>query len=249
MAFSLFFRRNMPTFTSIKDRIERRLIDVNAAITIEVGDLVNNALRMIQDLHNFKIMEASVESTTVQAQRKLGIKPTDWKESRFDPYIREWDGGTTPIEWGPSIHEMVKIFALDDASVTGQGKPQFVLWNQANGTEELQVYPYPNDKSNFAGGGDWRVVVLYWKYLPVLSGDSDTNWFTDNASEFLIFQSVAEGFYINWDEERARMWEGRAALQFKKAKKVDKSVRVNYQSNTLTPRFATRGSFRGGRGR
>lgn len=248
MAFSLFFGVIMPTFQGIQDSVTRRLVDTNIALTTEVPLLVNNALRMIQDLHNFKVMEASVEYTTVQAQRQLSTMPGDWKESRFNPYIREWDGGSTPIEWGPSIEEMAKIFPLDDASITGQGKPRYVLWNQEAGTEEIQVYPYPDVKSNWAGGGDWRIVVLYWKYIPEMTTGTDTNWFTEKASEFLIFQSVAEGFYINFDEARGQMWEGRAGLQFKKAKKVDKHVRTNRQSDTLTPRFATRGSFAGGRG-
>ncbi len=237
----------MPTFLQIRDSVTRRLIDANVSITTEVSELVNNALKMIQDLHNFKIMEAkNGPIVTVQASRiLLDPLPTDWKDSRDFPWIREWDGGTTPIQWAPSQAEMAKIFPLNDSTVTGQGKPQYVVWDGED--ERLEIQPFPDTKSNWAGGGDWRVVVPYWKYLPALVANEDTNWFTNNASEFLRDQAVAEGFYINWDEERAQLWEQRAAVQFQKTKKVDKRVRINYQATTLTPRFATRGSFRRGR--
>jgi len=243
MAFGLFFKVIMATLNEITLKVNRRLIDTTAATTAESTILVNRALRMIQELRNFKIMEEQVEYTTVQAQQLLNALPSDFKSSRGAPWIHEWDGGTTLIEWGPSIEEMAKLFPLDDVTVTGQGKPVYVLWNN----NQIEVYPYPDDKSNFAGGGDWRVVVPYWKFIPDLVNPSDTNWFTSNAEWFLVFQAVAESFYINWDEERARMWEERAAIEFKKAKKFDKNAVMTRQSDTLTPRYAVRGSFRGGR--
>lgn len=233
----------MATLQNIIDSVQRRIIDLNASITAETTGLINDSLVKIQDLHNFKIMEEEIEYTTVQAQQLLNALPSDWKESRGAPWIHEWDGGATPIQWGPSIGEMAKLFALDDATVTGQGKPQYVLWNN----DQIEVYPYPDDKSNFAGGGDWRVVIPYWKFIPALSGGSSQNWFSDNATNYLTYQTVAEGFYLNWDEERAQMWENRAVVEFKIAQKKDKQVRMTRQADTLTPRYADRGSFRGGR--
>jgi len=128
MAFSLFFGVNMPDFQGIQDKVTRRLIDGNAAITAEVPDLVNNALRRIQNLHNFRIMAENIELTTTQADSILATVPPnatpdipDWKASRDSPWVNEWDGGSTLIEWGPSQHEIVKIFPVDDDSITGQG--------------------------------------------------------------------------------------------------------------------------------
>ena len=125
----------MAILSEISTKVQTRLIDVVTATTNEATDLVNRALRMIQELYNFKIMEEETEYVTVQATRLLNALPSDWKESRFSPRINEWDGGTTPIRWGPSIHEMAKIYALDDTTVNGQGKPEHILWNN----DQLEV--------------------------------------------------------------------------------------------------------------
>ena len=232
----------MATFIEIQNRVTRRLIDTNASITTEVPGLVNRALRIIQELHNFKIMEEQVEYTTTFETRLLNAQPTDWKESRLSPYIRQWDGASTPIQWLPSIQEAVKRYAIDDTN--DKAMPEHVLWD--GDSSSFHIYPFPDNQSNFTGG-DWRVNIPYWKYLPELSADGDTNWFTLNADWWLTFLAVAEGFWLNWDEERAQFWEARAGLEFAKMKKINKSAMMTRQSRTLTPRFSVRGYYREGR--
>jgi len=233
----------MPNLGEIKTRVENRLIDTNATILAESGLYINKALRMFQELYNFKVMEEKTEYITVDITRKLTDEPSDWKESRLSPWIREWDGGTTLIEWIPNLQEVAKLYSRDDTN--DKGAPRHLLYDNF----DIEVYPFPDLGSRHPtpNPGDWRIVVPYYKYLAPLVNNGDTNWFTENAEWMLTFQATAEGFWTNWDEQRAQFWEVRAANEFKRLKKTDKSIRTNRPSDTLTPRYNVQGAYNGGK--
>ena len=75
----------------------------------------------------------------------------------------------------------------------------------------------------------------YWKYLADLSADGDSNWFTDNATLYVLYSAVSRAHALNFDEERSDKWALRAAQQQGEAVKRDKRSRLT-RKLTITPR-------------
>lgn len=212
----------MATFSQIQERVNRRVIDLPPAVVAEVPLLVNEAIKEAQRRHNFRIMEAELEATTVAGQRLLAALPADWKEKRAKGYVRlGQDGavGTLPVYWLASKEEAIRRYPLDDPFSTGT--PRRLL--EVDG--ELLVFPFPDTLSQW-NDGNYRVVVPYWKYLPELVNPADTNWFTDNAEQYVFMWATGEAFAVNWDLERSLYWKTRAEKQFRLAQQADKRSRI-----------------------
>ncbi len=218
----------MSTLATLRTRVQARLVDVTASIVTETDELINAAIREAEETYNFRIMEASTELVTTVATRRLPASstsiPTDWKESRAKPYLREGELGvlgTKNIQWAPTIEEMVKLYSLDDPN--DKGTPQFVFEDFA--ADEFSAFPFPDGASQWTDG-EYRVTIPYWKFLADLVDDGDTNWFTDNMTEYVRDMAVAKGFLLNWDEERAAGWLSLARAGFERGKKFDKRAKL-----------------------
>lgn len=195
----------MGTFATIKTKVSRRLIDAPASVTAEVGDLVNEAMRQLQVKHNFKVMEASLSATTTLQTRVLTSEPADFKEWRGRPYLLSNEARATRLYWGSSREALLRRY--DDDT---EGEPKHLLHNESS---QIEVWPYSDGGSDYVDG-EYRVRVPYWKFLAELSADGDTNWFTTNAEDWLVAKATADGFSIDWDEERMAIWEQRAAAEY-----------------------------------
>ena len=110
------------TFLELKNSVQRYIIDTNLSVIAEVDDVVNEALRRIEDNHNFKLFETKtglLETTLIT--RKLADVPGDFKSLRNRPYLVDNDGNTIPIEWAPNDFEMDKQYEdLNTAIDKGQ---------------------------------------------------------------------------------------------------------------------------------
>lgn len=207
----------MSTFAAIKSRVGRYLIDLPTETNSEIGAWVNRAAKLAQDDHNFRFQEATAEFTTTDGTRLLGSVPSDWKEARAAPWVLEGDSETTEIEW---ITQSDAIRLYSDSALD-VGFPRHVMETSTG----FDIYPYP-DGLSLNGDGEYRVKIPYWKYLPELSGDTDTNWFTDNAEDYLVYLATAEGMVFNRDEERAAVYFTKASEDLMRAVKVDKRSRL-----------------------
>lgn len=213
---------------TLRTRVQARLVDITASITTEVDELINFAIREAEENYNFRIMEASTELVTTLATRRLPAAstsiPSDWKESRAKPYLREGEAGvlgTHTIQWAPSEEEMVKLYSLDDPN--DKGEPQFVLEDFP--ASEFSVFPFPDGASQWTDG-EYRVTIPYWKFLGDLVNDGDTNWFTHNMPEYVQEMATAKGFLLNWDEERASVWLVLAQAKFARGVRFDKRAKL-----------------------
>lgn len=227
----------MPTFQTLQDRVTRRVIDAPASVVTEVPALVNKALRMLQELHNFRVMETeTAQLTTTVATRPLSAAvPANFKEFRGLPYLVKNDGSTRDLVHAADRAAALDVFSLNDPS--DKGEPKLILDPEPTddtGARTLEVFPFPDGLSDWSGG-EYRVVIPYWRYVTALSGGTDENWFTSNAEWFLTFLATAEGFYLDWDEARGQMWEaragdfapdGRGVGEFKRVLKQDKLARL-----------------------
>lgn len=225
----------MATYSELQTRVQRRLIDLPAAVLAEVPDLINEALREIQRRHNFKVMEAvsSTYTTSVGVRTLSAVIPTDWKEARDRPYLVEDDDFdyVRELQWGPNKNAIIRRFANLD-----EGAPEFLLdplRAAADGAGTFEVWPLPDGNSDY-DDGEYRIIVPYWKFLPALSGSSDSNWFTINAERFLIYKATADGFFVDWDEQRAAFWEQKAANELSQMILHDKHTQLA-PIDTLVP--------------
>lgn len=223
----------MATFKQLQDRVKARIIDLPAATVAEVPLFVNKAIRDAQERHNFRIMEASQEFVTTPNDHALGTI-LDLKEIREKPWLRIGDGGTLEIEWGASHSDIVRMYATTDTTDAGRPETIFQASIDDDGVASFEVYPYP-DTNSLHLDGNYRVNIPYWRYLPNLVVETDTNWFTNFGDEFVFLQATARAFESNFDEARADRYFARATIEFQKLVKIDKRSRLP-RSLVLVPR-------------
>lgn len=213
----------MANFGGLQTRVQNRLIDVRTAVTSEIPAFINKAIRKLEDLHNFHVMESSTTINTTVGVRTLGDMPTDFKELRPGNgwYVDE-TGNTVKVYHRSTLQDILAQYSFNDATEVGDPRAFLLVPIDTGGgapeengpTFQIQIWPYPDGNSGYtpSGGsaGEYPVTIPYWKYLADLTNNSDQNWFTDNAEDFIVNAAVSEGFYMNWDEQRAQLWEDRA---------------------------------------
>lgn len=212
------------TFATIQTRVLRRVIDTPAAVQAEVPQLVNEAMRSIQKRHNFKVMEKISSFVTVEGQRLLDTLPTDFKEFRGEPWMEDFLGAVWPMTVGANVEGTLLGFDTLDT-----GRPWVLIDGEApadDAARQWDVYPLPDGNSDYSDG-EYRIKVPYWRYLPALATDGATNWFTENAEEYLVNKATAEAFALDWDENRMAVWEAKADIRYKEVVRQDKLYRVS----------------------
>lgn len=223
----------MATFSELQTRVQRRVIDLPAAVQAEIPTLINEAMKQLQRRHNFKVMERVVSFTTVAGTQVLGAVPSDWKEWRDFPFHTENLGRSVPMS-NANAQTGPKMYYPTDA----EGFPQIIVESEPideAGTRNFILWPIPDGNSDY-DDGEYRITIPYWAYLPKLSDSSATNWFTVEAEEYLVNKATAEAFSLDWDEERMAVWSQLAESQAQQIILTDKRNRLA-GVNTLVPHY------------
>ena len=217
----------MADFSALQTRVNRRVIDLPAAVTAEVNLLINAAIRTLERKHEFKVNEAeTVALLTVAAQRTLATAvPTDYLRARGKPRLIEDGGGDKRMVWLSSRQAARDQYTDSDTPETGE--PEALLDPEPTeaGVRTFEVYPFSDSNSDYTGG-EYRIRVPYWRTLTALSADGDSNWFTTNAEEYIVAQASSEAFLLDWDEERAAVWATRGNVHFQEVISTDKLFRL-----------------------
>lgn len=217
------------TFSDLETRVQTRLIDVRAEVTAEIPLLINEAIQALCGVHNWNCMKAELQFITNSRAANphiLGQIPTgttsqwQWKEPRGDPYYLMQIGDTREMVYTSSRTMTYRQFSAFDTFDVGPPR-QLLIGEASNpqipdpanadasmGSLNIEVYPMPDGMSdwNTAPGGEYRVNIPYWGYLPDLSSPTSVNWFTLNAAPFIIDFATGRGFQLDWDETRAQYW-------------------------------------------
>lgn len=249
----------MSDFQTLQTMVKNRVIDQNSQFLTEVPALINKAIRKLEGLHNFSVMESSVTLNTTIGQRVLGNMPSDYKEFRGgNGWYVDMNGDPVKVFHRPTLEDILGEFSFSYTSEVGDPNAVLIVPTDNGGgapeengpSFQVQVWPFPDGNSGYtpSGGnaGEYPVTLPYWKWLADLSGAGDQNWFTDNAEDFIVNAAVGEGFMMNWDEQRAQMWYARAygpnfytqgvlGGEAKRVINLDKRRRVG-QTNTLKAR-------------
>lgn len=213
------------TYDELQTEVERNVIDLPTAVQNGVPSFINRAIKTLQGKHNFKVMELEQDYTTTVATRVLSATmPTRFKEFRNEPFCLADDGTWWQLQMAPNETAIRRRWGEED-----EGAPD-LLWQANPSTDDftsaLEVYPLPDGNSDY-DDGEYRISFPYWGYVADLDAGADTNWFTTNAEEYIIFQATAEAFFTDWDEARAAVWTQRAATKMEEVKMLDKRYRVS----------------------
>lgn len=217
------------TFLDLQTRVQTRLIDVRQAVTAEIPELINEGMDALQAVHNWNCMKAELQFITnhnasnphILGQIPMGDSASwQWKEPRGDPYYLMQIGDTREMVYMPNRTFMYRQWSAFNSFDIGP--PRMLLIGEASNPNvpdpanadasmtslNIEVYPAPDGLSdwNTAPGGEYRVRVPYWGYVPAMTNNGDVNWFTMNATAFLIDFATARGFQLDWDEARAGYW-------------------------------------------
>lgn len=221
----------MSTYLELRTRVLRRLIDAPTAITAEVPDLVNEAIKQAEQEHNFWVMQYTVDFTTTLSTRTLGTLPADFKEFKGKAFRTDQTlGQTRELTYAPHIQAANRRWAQTDI-----GDPRLLVQTSVDtaGLTSLAVYPLPDGNSDWTDG-EYRLSVPYWRYVPALVADGDTNWFTTTGYKYIIAQATSDGFALDWDEGRAGYWRDQANLEKAKLILRDKKIWLS-TFDTLVP--------------
>lgn len=208
------------TFLELRTEVLANLIDTPAYIQAAAPTLVNRAIKDLQRKRNFYVMRTTVTFNTAFEQRTLADVPSNFKMFNGKPYYVEELGMTYPIAVASSKTAAEMAFGTDPT--LDFGRPQVIAQGEPSdsGERKFEVYPFPDGNSDYADG-EYRIRIPYFRFLPVLTTDAATNWFTDNAEEWIVFRATARGFARLWGEDHARDWNGRAAEVYPDIKQQD----------------------------
>lgn len=206
-------------FGEIKTEVGTFVIDLPATVTALLPNLINRAQKRLQR-HNFKIMRAEATFTTTVGTRLIGSRPALWKEARGNPYYVEDLGSVREMFFADEANAVARYGNNPDLDF---GDPRLIVEDATAG--QFNVYPYPDGISDYSDG-EYRITVPYWTYFAPLAADADTNWFTQNAENYLVYDAVAMAFYANEDEGRAKVWEVLALKEYNDIINTDKMQSV-----------------------
>lgn len=215
---------------TIESYVTGYLLDEVASTNALATELVNKAIRDAERReYNFKHMETSLSVVTTADLQLLDARPALWKQSRLRPSLSRFDGTRKELDWTDE-QEAWRWYPLTTAPTTDNGQPEVILVTET----QLLVYPEPDGESDW-GDGDYRLVIPYYAYKADLVNTTDTNWWTDNAPWYVIFQAVSEGLVRNREETRAAVYASKAEAEYRGAKGADVQNKLP-ERLTLIPR-------------
>lgn len=222
----------MASFVEIQNAVKGRIIDLPSYVASDVPRLVNRAVRAIQAKHNFKVMEtltsANTDTTAGDSGRVLTTLPTNFKEWRGNPYWVDNDGRVKNMVIYTERSDVTRRFGVDTSTDIGEPEGLLISEPDDDRVANIEVWPLPDGLSQWSDG-EYRIYIPYYRFLPLLSSDSDSNWITDSdqGEEYTIAQATADAFPIDWDEERAAIWSQIAANKRRGCIIEDKQLRLS----------------------
>jgi hypothetical protein len=218
----------MATFLELRNRVSDEVIDLPAAVTARVGEFVNDALKWAQNRYNFEVMEEEEDYVTVEGQRLMdpAALPADFKAFRLAPQEIPRLNRPRKIFWAPDRLEAERALGSDPDLDFGEPRVLLPAKMGLTGARNLEVYPFPDGNSDY-DDGEYRVRIYYWKFLPELSADGDTNWLTVNGKEFIVARAASRAFRMNHNEEMETRFLATAQAEYLEVVRQDKLLKAS----------------------
>ena len=177
-------------FGEITTRVRAQLNSEDAAVF--VNEWVKQTQRTQEINGNYKCME--VRATVASSEYKISIPNLSGGRFKEAIAFKVQDGDTFYELLKDSIGQAEKDYP---SPTTEKGRPKVFATHAA--TNEFFVRPTPDKSYTFD--------LYFYQYLPELSADSDTNWWTNNAWDLLIYGTLIKAeAYLN-HPDKALFWQ------------------------------------------
>src|SRR5512139_167304 len=189
----------MSTYKQLQDRVTAYLYNRTDLTTI-IPTLINQAQRKLER-ENWNCMVDHATASMTESRISIpgsyinGISMQIVDSSTYYD-VEHTDLATLRTQYHTSSTGMPEKYATD--------------W----GTSEFVFGPAP-DKT-------YTLDYYYYKHLAVLSGDSDTNWWTLNAEELLVYGALIESEGYLADDQRITLWKAYYDDAYAKLRKQEK---------------------------
>jgi hypothetical protein len=170
-----------------------------------------------------------------QVQRDLGLAL--WRDYQDDvpitaaEYARNTDWLIVLSIYLPVQNKFLERRSLDYVRVYGggtTGRPRFWAEDMEN---TLLIGPTPD--------ASYSALVEFYKRLPALSGDNETNWITSNAGDLLLLQSLINAGSYLLSHERVNEYTGMYSVLMPQCQnELRDSERVRDQPTRVAGRLA-----------
>jgi hypothetical protein len=162
-------------------------------------------------------MEQECTRSTVDSQRQYNLPTaadanwTDVNSGTVRRFKTEIENGCELLDADSYRKPLTKLFKSDIKSrnkfknTTDTGRPRYYCSEQ----EYLELYPLPDHSYNASTA--WTIYLAYYGYLADLSGDTATNYITDQYPEVLEYYATALGYRFGADADMEQYWLERAA--------------------------------------
>lgn len=214
------------TFIDLQNRVSTRVIDLPPAVQAEVPALINEAIRSAQRKHNYRAMEQSVVMTTAINS----LSPTPNTVANFKEYM---DKGPYLQQYLVKAKRYVTTTGPDASlailsDINNPTEPRFLIngVNPLSSVVSFSIAPYPDINSDWPDG-NYRIVLSYYAFTPKLVNSGDTNWFVDNADDYIIREATGQAFALDWDYNSMALWLQQADVKLKEVVKADKMNRIS----------------------
>jgi hypothetical protein len=123
----------------------------------------------------------------------------------------------------------------------GTGDPRFIVMRRPTvagtglSTQEFRVYPVPNALGPETDGA-YTIAIPYWGFAiwpPLRDTPATTDWFVENAEEYIVWKAAGEAHLLNWDQGNAAVALQVAAEKAKEVIRLDKELRASTASEEM----------------
>lgn len=187
-----------------------------------IGQAVNQAVEDIQDMWTFHC-QMHENSWTASAGVKRYARET--VAPRMIMPIALYHESSAGKRYFTLRHARADRYLEDDSSASSyRANYKGVGWYYYLTPTEVRLVTAPAENT--------EMTFLYYRKLPELVNDSDTNWFTDRASELVHLGACLRLEMFNFHDARAAMWKQRFDEKFfyLKAKDIE-AARYNAEWN------------------
>ena len=188
----------MATFGELKTKIQKRLQDAlgTAVATSDVADAINTAVRYWKR-QKFWFNESSETINLTTGNPLISGIPDDFQfELSENGFVIEKSQLRYPLK-------KVPIVQYDIEDIEGSGIPCIYTWKAGS----FYVYPYPQE--------DYDMVMHYIKDYDDMAADSDTNDFTINADQMIMYEALSRLHgELRQDEKMEAYYSARAQNEF-----------------------------------
>lgn len=218
--------------SALETRVEKIVVDDDTDVVARVVPELKKAQRDLEEgAYDFLIQEEEVAGSpdVAAAASLVEAVPSDWLEPRG--VSNRLVGGTSEdqndlvtmptLTWLEWDEELFRVQTAATLNTSAQGPPK---WITIIGTD-IHVFPYADVA--------YTLRIPYWKRLLTLTNSGDSNWWTDNSEDYLVFRASARVLLFNRDHEESLRYEAFAQAERKSLVRTDKRARFRKANNRL----------------